>query len=189
MLVAMMAPLIIEPVRHVRDRSLASHRTRRTALFLAGYAVAWALAALVLFAAAGATQQIGGTALAVACAVVWQASPAKQRALNRCHFEPALPAFGSAADIAAVRFGLSHGFWCVGACAPLMLIPIAARAHALTMLGVTAWLAAERVESPRQPGWRLRLPGKAIRILLVQSRESIAGWTAGAGNRLPTPIS
>ena len=37
MLAAMMAPVLIAPVRHVRDRSFARRRTRSIGLFVAGY--------------------------------------------------------------------------------------------------------------------------------------------------------
>src|SRR5689334_13696735 len=41
MLVAMMSPVLIAPVRHIRDRSFAYRRWRAIALFVAGYAAIW----------------------------------------------------------------------------------------------------------------------------------------------------
>src|SRR5689334_7887146 len=54
MLIAMMAPALIPPVRLLRARSFTQRRARATALFAAGYAAVWmaAGAALVAFALA-----------------------------------------------------------------------------------------------------------------------------------------
>jgi len=46
MIAAMMLPLIIAPLRHVRDRSFARQRARATILFVAGYGVMWMIAAV-----------------------------------------------------------------------------------------------------------------------------------------------
>ena len=41
MLAAMMSPLLVAPLRHVRDRSFISRRARAMLLFIAGYATVW----------------------------------------------------------------------------------------------------------------------------------------------------
>lgn len=176
MLVAMMGPLIMEPIRHVLDRSFANRRRRAVSLFVFGYAGVWmAAGALVLpigliahlFYPTSFAPAIAGGALAF----VWQSSPAKQVCLNRGHGHPALAAFGAAADYDAIRFGLSHGFWCVGSCWALMLLPeLMPTGHVASMAGVTLLLLAERLGRPSPPRWRLWSIGSATRFALVRAR-------------------
>jgi predicted metal-binding membrane protein len=176
MLAAMMGPLIIAPLRHVRDRSFARRRARAIALFVAGYAAVWMAAGLVLTALAMTVRMFAAESLvplgmASAVALVWQFSPLKQRCLNRGHAHPRLPAFGRAADIGALRFGLTHGVWCAGSCWALMLLPLlVARGHIVAMAAVTLWLSTERLQMPEAPRWRWRLPVVAGRIAVGQAR-------------------
>ena len=111
---------------------------------------------------------VGGVVL---IASVWQVSPIKQRCLNRCHAHTELAAFGAAADLDALRFGLAHGVWCVGSCWALMLLPlVVSGGHIAVMAGVSLWLAAERLERPMPPRWEWRGPNKAARILVAQAQ-------------------
>jgi len=176
MLIAMMAPLLIVPMRHISDRSLARRRVRAILLFGASYAGVWTAAGLVLTMLA---QQFRRSApdsrLFLPCGIVfallWQFSPAKQRCLNRVHVHADLTAFGWTADATAVRFGLLHGFWCCGSCWTLMLLPLlVSRGHVVVMAVVTLWLWAEQLESPTPSRWCWRAPRKAVRIA--------AFWTA-----------
>lgn len=176
MLAAMMAPLVIAPIRHVRDRSFARRRGRAIALFVAGYATVWMAAGVVLMSLSRELQQAAPEssvplALAAIMAIVWQFSPAKQRCLNRGHAHPALPAFDRAADIGALRFGLTHGVWCVGSCWALMLLPLLiSGGHVAAMAAVTLWLLGERIERPLPPRWSVQVPQKAARLLAAQAR-------------------
>jgi predicted metal-binding membrane protein len=176
MLAAMMAPVVVAPVRHVRDQSFARRRARAIALFVAGYAAVWMTAGVMLLALALAARLAAPEsslpfALATAIAIVWQFSPFKQRCLNRCHAHSALAAFGAAADIDALRFGLTHGVWCVGSCWALMLLPLlVSRGHVAAMAVVSLCLFAERLDRPMPPRWRLRGPGKLARIAVAQAR-------------------
>ena len=176
MLTAMMMPLLIPPVRHVRDRSFARRRPRAIMLFLAGYAAIWMMAGALLLALALALGSIDypwpiPAALMAGVALVWQCSPIKQRCLNRGRAHPALAAAGPASDIDVVRFGLTHGFWCSGSCWALMMLPVLIpHAHIPAMAMVTLWLVAERMDSPASPSWRLRVPARAARMALAQSR-------------------
>jgi predicted metal-binding membrane protein len=176
MVAAMMVPLMITPLRHVRDRSFARQRARAIVLFTASYAAIWMTAGIMLLAL-GLTvlllnpESSGSVALVTIIVIVWQFSPIKQRCLNRCHAHPELVAFGRAADIDALRFGLTHGVWCVGSCWALMLLPlVVSRGHIASMAAVSLWLFAERLERPMPPRWRLRGPGKAARIAIAQTR-------------------
>ena len=129
MLVAMMSPVLISPIGHLRLRSFAYRRARAITLFVAAYAAIWivlggALVAVALAATLFAPQSYLPAAGAALLALVWQSSPIKQRCLNRCHAHPELAAFGVAADIDALRFGTTHGIWCAGSCWALMLCPM-----------------------------------------------------------------
>ena len=114
MLAAMMLPLVVAPLRHVRERSFARRRTRAMLLFVLGYLAVWMAAGMVLQVAAVVALwtvplPLMWLAVALAVAVLWQVSPAKQWCLNRCHRKPALAAFEPAADHDAFRFGLANG--------------------------------------------------------------------------------
>lgn len=174
MIVAMMAPLIVAPLRHVRDRSFARRRTRAALLFAAGYFAGWliagtALQVLALVMRSVVLDPVLALALAACIAIAWQISPAKQWCLNRCHRQPELAAFGAAADRDALAFGVSHGAACVGACWALMLLPLATtRFHLAGMIAVALFVFAERLEDPAPPAWRWRGAGKAARIMVAQ---------------------
>jgi predicted metal-binding membrane protein len=176
MLAAMMLPLLSAPVRHVRARSFAQRRVRAIMLFITGYAMIWMAAGVVLLALSVAMQLIPLessllVALVALIALVWQFSPVKQRCLNHGHVHPELAAFGAAANIDALRFGFTHAAWCVGSCWALMLPPLlVSHRHIAVMTAVALWLAAERLDKPLTPRWRVRGPGKAARIAVAQAR-------------------
>jgi predicted metal-binding membrane protein len=180
MIAAMMSPLIVAPLRHVRARSFARRRPRATLMFVAGYAAVWmsagvALAAVALVARSAVATPLACVGLVVAVALAWQVSPAKQWCLNRCHRRPALAAFGAAADRDTVRFGLGHGAACVGTCWALMLLPLVAGAgHLVAMAAVTLLVLAERLDQPAPIAWRWRGPGKALRIVAAQAQMRLA---------------
>jgi predicted metal-binding membrane protein len=176
MVAAMMSPLVVAPLRHVRDRSFAKRRGRAAALFVGGYASAWmaagaGLLAVALVARLAAPAPLVCLGAAAALALAWQVSPAKQWCLNRCHRRPPLAAFGAAADRDAFVFGLTNGAACAGACWALMLLPLlAGPGHVWAMIAVALFVFAERLESPGPLGWRWRGAGKALRIIAAQAR-------------------
>jgi predicted metal-binding membrane protein len=170
MLAAMMAPLLEGPLGHVLGQSLARRRRRAVALFLVSYALPWSGAAVVLLALAewlAVSAPRWALPLAVLGAALFQASPLKQRCLNRGHRHRALAAFGAPADLAVVRFGVSHAAWCIGSCSALMLVPmLAPHCHLAAMGGVALWLVGERLEEPAVPRWRWHGPVKLARFAL-----------------------
>jgi predicted metal-binding membrane protein len=174
MLTAMMLPLLIAPVRHLRDRSFTHRRARAIALFLTSYGAIWMAAGVLLLTFTLTVRQIvPGSwmplALVALIAVIWQSSPIKQRCLNRNHAHTELAAFGWAADLDALRFGWRHGVWCFGSCWALMLLlMLISRGHIAAMAAVTLWLFAERLERPTPPQWRWHGPDKALRIVIAQ---------------------
>jgi predicted metal-binding membrane protein len=176
MTAAMMLPLIITPLRHVRDRSFARRRARATILFVAGYVVVWMIAGVVLQLVAFVARWAAPAPLlcfgiAVATAILWQVSPTKQWCLNRCHHRPHLAAFGTAADRDAYDFGLTNGASCAGSCWALMLATLlVGQGHILGMIAVTLFVFAERLEGPAPLKWRRRGPSRALRIAAAQAR-------------------
>lgn len=192
MIVAMMLPLIIAPLRHVRDRSFARQRARATILFTAGYVVMWMIVAVVLQLIAAAARWAAPTpllcfGLAVITAILWQVSPTKQWCLNRCHRRPHLAAFGAAADRDAFDFGLTNGASCAGSCWALMLLTLLiSQGQILGMIAVTLFVFAERLESPARLKWGWRGPGRALQIAVAQVRMRLT--TARATKDVVTPV-
>jgi len=142
MLVAMMTPLLARPIAHLWNHTPARLRAPAIALFVATYAGVWLLAACVLMAIAVALKAFASAAalpipvLAVAIALIWQATPAKQTCLNRCHRLPRHPAFGSVTVWDCVPYGATTALWCVGVCWALMLAPLVLDGmHFATMAG------------------------------------------------------
>jgi predicted metal-binding membrane protein len=179
MLVAMMSPLLILPLRHIRLRSFTHRRARSVVLFVTGYASIWmalggVLLAIELAVKLFASQSYLPAAGVVLIALVWQSSPIKQRCLNRCHAHTELAAFGAAADFDALRFGTTHGIWCASSCWALMLFPLLLpQRHIVAMATVAVLIFGERLEQPRPPRWRWRGLGKARRIVVAQARTRL----------------
>jgi predicted metal-binding membrane protein len=175
MLVAMMAPAVIAPVLHVRLRSFRSRRARATALVLAAYGAVWMAAGGVLLAielAAGslAPQSYWPAVAGAVVAAIWQCSPLKQRCLNRCHLHREIRAFGGAADLDTIRCGLKHGFWCVGSCWAVMLVPmLLPSGHVLAMVMVSVLMFGDRLEYPSTPSWRWRGLARLKRIAVTRA--------------------
>jgi|GEM_PF-328939 len=180
MLISMMLPLLIAPVRHVRQSSLTRRRVRAIALFVAAYTGIWTVVGIVLQFMAQLLHIVSPRLevwllTTVSAALMWQLSPVKQLCLNRCHSHPELAAFGLAADIDSICFGLTRGLWCVGSCWPLMLLCLLVpRGHLGVMALLTIWLASEQLDKPAPPRWCLRFPVTATRMGLAQARLRLA---------------
>jgi predicted metal-binding membrane protein len=176
MLVAMMSPTLIAPIRHIMVSSFKRRRARSVTFFVVGYAAIWMAAGVVLIAATLVLEllmphsYLPVTAVAI-IAVVWQCSPIKQRCLNRSHNHRALAAFGTAADLDALRFGITHGVWCVGSCWVLMLLTLLVPyAHFAVMAVVSFVMIAERLEQPQPLSWRLRPRGTLLWVMVAQTQ-------------------
>ncbi|HEX8146922.1 MAG TPA: DUF2182 domain-containing protein [Pyrinomonadaceae bacterium] len=185
MLVAMMSPTLMAPIQHIRGRSFKRRRARSVTLFVVGYAAVWMAAGGVLIVAMLmlsllAPQSYLPAVVVGSIAFVWQCSPIKQRCLNRGHNHSELAAFGIAADLDALRFGITHGVWCVGSCWALMLLPmLLPRGHFAAMAVVSFVMTGERLEQPRPLSWCLRFPGKLMRIMVAQARIRLQRLPSG----------
>jgi predicted metal-binding membrane protein len=129
MVVAMMLPLAAPGVRHVSFATFPSRRARSVLGFLLIYVGVWLAAITVIdFTIQSATRadRILALVAAFAAAALWQLSPAKRRALLRCHGTPAIGARGWRADLSCMRFGASLSLNCAASCWLLMAAAIAA---------------------------------------------------------------
>jgi predicted metal-binding membrane protein len=160
MVVAMMFPSLIAPVRITASRSLWRRRNRAVMLFLAGYLVPWlvfglsiglGISALLsrnwLADSAAAFSIIPGFGFVIA--VVWQFTPMKRRALVSCHGSVPIAPRGWRANRDCLRYGLTIGRACVGSCWALMLLPMLFAHNLGLMIAVTALGFLERSFSPR----------------------------------------
>jgi predicted metal-binding membrane protein len=175
MLVAMMSPVLIPAILHVRLQSFHDRRHRSVGLFVAGYAVVWLPAGALLLALelSGAlfARQLPLIAATAAAATIWQFSPAKQYCLNRSHAYVSLAPFGFAADRDAFCFGVTHATWCVGSCWGLMMWPmLLPEGHVAAMAAVSLFIFSECLEHVAPPRWSCRLSGKLLRRLVAQTR-------------------
>ncbi|NQX29394.1 DUF2182 domain-containing protein [Microbacteriaceae bacterium VKM Ac-2854] len=148
MCVAMMVPIALPAVRHVGRNSLRRRRGRAMAEFLLGYLTVWLVFGAVALSLAGTIRS--ALAAVVVIAVLWPFTPWHRRMRGGCHRTVPLPASGMGATRADIRFGLQHGAYCVGSCAPAMLaMAVLMHTGALAMLAVTAMLAAARLVPAR----------------------------------------
>ena len=188
MVTAMMVPVLSGLLVHVRQRSLTRSRPGCMTALVCGFAAAWMLAGFLLIGLAiglqlSFTSWEAALAAFLALAVVWQLSPLKQLALNKCHVQPAFSAFGIAAYRDCLAIGFRTGCWCVTSCWALMLVALAVPAfHLLAMAAVALLVWAERLEPPRHAGWQIRKPIRLYRFLTAQL---LAGTTKPAAGALP----
>ena len=170
MLAAMMLPTLYDPLIHLRERSFRRVRRWSSLLFIGGYVTVWMLAGVVFLGVALTIRIAAPSAywpliLSSVAALIWQISPWKQTALNRCHRRPSLAAFAPAAYRNALSLGLRHGLWCIASCWGLMLVALLAPAHHTAIMAMaTLAIWAERLEQARAPQWQVRLPFKAMRL-------------------------
>ena len=162
MLLAMMTPLIWQPLSHVWDRSLAERRVRAILLFLGGYLGAWMIVMAILALLAVALKLVAGGeiatfAIGVAAAALWQLTPIKARFLRQCHVLRPLPAFGLSADFASFHYGLEIARSCIVACWAIMLLPLISDVAHIPMMGAVAFLMLfERYSAPREVSFPAR---------------------------------
>lgn len=170
MVVAMMLPMICDPLIHVRERSFRRLRPWSSLLFIGGYLAVWMLTGIVFLSIAltirlALISEFWPLILSLMVALIWQISPWKQVALNKCHRRASLAAFAPAAFRNAVSLGSQLGLWCIASCWGWMLVALLAPAHHTAIMALVALgIWAERFEQPRIPRWQIRLPSKAIRL-------------------------
>ena len=159
MLVAMMPPLLAQPLLHVWRSSLVARRTWAVLIFGSGYAMIWLTAGIALIPAAIVIKLSAGPAALIAVlglALVWSCSPLAQAARNSCHRMRRIAVFGRNADRDCLRFGISIGISCLLACWPWMLLAAMLEEwHLVAMALLALFLFAERIAPPAPEAWRL----------------------------------
>src|SRR2546427_811861 len=112
MVLAMMPLLALRQVRHAMRSSVARRRLLAAGLLLAGYALVWMAAGLVMVPLAALLHAAAHPALILACiavAVLWNSSPAGTRAHNACHRLYPVAASGPTANRDSLQHGLRTG--------------------------------------------------------------------------------
>lgn len=186
MIAAMMMPMLAGAVEHIHARSLSRRRPRSLALFMIGYWAVWAACGVPIVLAVLALQlmqpsSVVTIALVGTVVLGWQFSPAKQVCLNRCHDKPPLAAYGIAADLSALRYGVTQAIWCCGTCWALMLVPLTMQdGHFPAMAAASAYLVAERLDPPQRPAWQMRWPSTVFRLLMFRLGHWLRSDLAGA---------
>lgn len=181
MVIAMMVPLVVGPIRTTAARSLWHRRHRAIAIFLAGYLTLWLAAGVAASLLASLLGVHGGSehpllvASGFALAAGWQLAPAKRRALNACHRTMPLAPRGSRADRDCFHYGVRIGVYCLTSCWALMLACMLMGHATAVLVGVSLVLAGERYL--RRPGRRLLwlAPGSISTWRLRDGRAAVAG--------------
>jgi predicted metal-binding membrane protein len=150
MVVAMMFPLMIIPVRTTAFNSLWRSRHRAIAEFLAGYLGIWTVAGIAWMLVPGVLDRVYpgnadlAAALAFLIAAIWQVMALKRRFLASCHWTMPLAPNGWRAHFDCFYFGANHGAHCAGNCLPLMLAAVTSSWHSEMMVIATLILLYER---------------------------------------------
>lgn len=174
MVVAMMLPKLISPIRAIYTQSFSNYRLVCILLFVFGYLTVWIGAGMLMIIAIVGLNFLMPMSYIPALGLfivllLWEFSPMKQRFLNLGHQHQVLPAFGWAALNGSFRYGLTHGKWCVCSGWALMLFPMLLPiGHHMAMLIVTFIMISEHMEHPRIPQWRISFRLKLLKIIVAQ---------------------
>ena len=152
MMVAMMVPSVVPAVRTFDTWARTMEQPgSATVLFVAGYLLVWSMIGGVAYLIVQSLQgwlpvesmtalRIGAVLLVVAG--VYQLTPLKQACLRHCRWPHmgVAPQVGTRVQghLGAVRVGLGHGVYCLGASWPLMLVLLLVGMMDLAWMGVTA---------------------------------------------------
>jgi len=168
MVLAMMLPLVVFPIRATAARSLWPRRDRAIGGFLIGYLGPWLVVGVgvgvALFQLDHWSQPLpwlGG--IGFATAAVWQISPVRLRAVRACHRTVPLAPHGWRADRDCLRFGWQTGCQCLISCWALMAA-CALVGHTLAALVCTGAIGVldRYVVRPRQRTLFAPLLGMAV---------------------------
>ena len=198
MMAAMMFPSIAPMViMHVRIQEGRRERDESgvagaTALFVAGYLLAWAAAGLVGYAIFEVGKALTGNLFAwdnagpylaggiVCMAAIYQLTPWKDVCLRHCRSPFAfLMQHWHAGRLGSLRMGVVHGGWCVGCCWALMA---ALFALGVMSLGWMAFIAALIAIEKLLPWKSVANRGIAVLLLVLGlaiafAPESVPGLT------------
>lgn len=167
---AMTVPSLLPAAQHVATNTFRRRRTCAVGAFVATYLLAWVLfgvGAGALVALAGGPAGALFTAALVAAAA-YELTPAKRRALNRCHRSSPLPPHGIRGAVAVTRFAWIHASGCVASCWAAMIamltVPLV---QPLAMAGFTVAMSYERLARRPRASTRRVAAGYAIVAAIV----------------------
>ncbi len=158
MIVAMMIPMVVVPIRTAAACSLWARRHRAIVGFLIGYITPWLAFGIIASIATFAFRiqhwnpQLVA-AMGFAAAAFWQVTSLKRRSLLVCHRTYPISPNGWRADRDCWQYGWSVGSWCLVSCWALMLGCMLAGHSLAAMFGATVVGWTERTK-PR-PDQRL----------------------------------
>jgi hypothetical protein len=145
MVVAMMVPLMLEPLRWVAFQSYRHRRHRAMLLFLLGFLLPWMVVGIGV--AGLRTLDWSHNPLLASgtfgLAALWVLVPVRMQALVCCHLRLPLAPAGWKADRDCLRFSFLVGASCVGVCGLLMLACALTGHNLIAMLGGTVLGALE----------------------------------------------
>lgn len=160
MLAATMVPLLVQPLREVADRAVASRRGVALCVFAGAYVLVWIAAApafaltLVWLATAFPPGSPWPVVIPPALAIGWHTFPWRQIALNRCHKRLTSLVLPDSGLASLAKEGLGQGAACVAACAPIMLWAMALQDWHIAAMAIAAlFVWAERRLPPEKPRW------------------------------------
>ncbi len=184
MMAAMMLPSATPMV--LLFSKAASGSARRpglaTALFVAGYLIAWTAFGIVAYMLFRLVRALDPSFLAwdragpefagaaIALAGVYQLTPLKRVCLHHCRTPLSfLMHHWHGGPLGAVRMGIVHGGWCIGCCWALMVVLFAVGVMSITWMVVVA--AIVFVEKVLPVGERV---GRAFAVALIVLGVSVA---------------
>jgi Predicted metal-binding integral membrane protein (DUF2182) len=145
MVVAMMFPLMVTPVRFAAFASLWGRRHLAIGAFLLAYLAVWLVAGTATLALTEGMRSAhwlkNGWSAGVGflLAAAWQFTPIKRRLAVSCHRTRPLAPVGWPAHRDCLLFGLDHGMHCVPKCGLLMFVAMLSPS-AMTMMAASSLL-------------------------------------------------
>jgi predicted metal-binding membrane protein len=183
MMLPSLAPMVfgyarIEEGRRGRGRTAL---TGATALFVAGYLLAWTTAGLLGYMIVEGARELDPGFLAweelgpyvaggvILGAALYQLSPLKDSCLRRCRSPAMLLQHSRPGRVGALRTGFEHGGFCIGCCWALMAALVAVGLMNVAWMAIVAALIAAEKLLP----WRA-IANRGIAALLVVLAIAIA---------------
>ncbi|SCK21960.1 Predicted metal-binding integral membrane protein [Variovorax sp. HW608] len=172
MALVMMPVLSLPLIRFVAVRSFTQRRALAVTEFLCGLWAVWMMAGValvplaVLWAVFLPVHEFAAP-LAFGFAALWQITPIKRSALERCHRTVALSAAGWRADRDCLAFGLRSARQCVVSCWPMMFA-CALAAHSIPALAIVLTIAMREraAHAPQPTRYAFLLAGFALVLTL-----------------------
>ena len=145
MVIAMMFPLLNEPVRHVAFSVRRSDRGRAVLCFLIGYTLLWTVAG-VIFGLLPLNRVIGACLFVLAAISIWL--PGRGVRMTKCSLTMPIRIHGSGLYADSLRYGLRMGIICIQLCWVPMIALVLSHHNVLLMYLVTVVLLFERYLVP-----------------------------------------